>query len=215
MSEPIKKSNQQQPESYNPKKPETMNMLEKLSSEQPAKFIENIKTEVVIIEEDIKVVGVSKEKLKQQGIKGKHYSEMEDIFLKNYSRNVKNNIDPDVRYWFWYMERNPDSGFHDYITGNAVTEFEDVDKNLAAYVILAGRYIKDSFNAESHKALLDGGATGDGVLGDRKQVVKNWAKENGYKIIDSGVGCVSGIEVYSEKEFTAKYPAMHTLTPIE
>ena len=164
-------------------------------------FVERISTEVITIEEEIKVVGLSLEKYGYPKQAGK-IPEMWHVFKDKHSGKVKNIIDPDIGYWFWFMV----PGNYDYVVGNAVTDFEDIDDELTTCAIPAGRYIKDSFNAKDFGDLVDG------ILQRRKEDVKKWAEENNVKIAYESV---TAIEVYPEQEITSQYPSMYTLTPIE
>jgi len=164
-------------------------------------FVEKISTEIITLEEEIKAVGLSLEKFGFPKDAGK-IPEMWTFFCDNYREKMKNVKDPDIGYWFWFME--PDH--YDYLVGLSVTEYGDIDDALSAFAIPAGKYIKDSFNAKDFGDLVDG------VLQERKSIVKKWAEDRNSKIVGYPV---TGIEVYPEKDLSAEYPSMYTLTPIE
>ena len=152
-------------------------------------FIEKTKTEVITIDNEIKVVGLCLEKYGHPKNAGK-IPEMWTFFDNNYRKKMRNVKDSDIGYWFWFNKPNDD---HDYLVGNAVTSFNDVDDELTAFAIPAGRYIKDSFNAEDFGKLVDE------VLQERKGIVKQWAEENNMKIIYMPPFVVTAIEVYPKK----------------
>ena len=169
-------------------------------------FVPNSNLEIITLEK-IKVVGLSLEKLgwPKQG-DGSIYSKMWQLYDKEYRDKINNIVDPDVAYWFWFMDRDRDPDHYDYLIGNPVSDFADVDEALTAFAIPAGRYIKHTFNAEDFGALVDG------VLSTSKNVVKLWAQENGERINEY---ITAGIQVYPKKDLSLEHPSMYTLTPIE
>lgn len=90
----------------------------------------------------------------------------------------------------------------DYITGHAVSKVEEINDECSSYILPKGKYIKDTFNAESFETLADE------VLPKRK--VKEWAKKNKVKVDGQ-----FSVEVYPWEEFEKENFLMYTLTPIK
>lgn len=157
-------------------------------------FIEKSNTEVITIDKEIKVVGLSLQKSSLPisfDSLGKLWSE----YGKNYRGKVKNAIEPIVEYAVC-LNKVPD-----YITGCVVTEIEDMEEGWTSYTIQQGKYIKDTFNAETFHQL-----TTEAM---EKRNVKAWAKANNIKISTE-----YSIEVYPIEAVENRNVEMYTLTPI-
>jgi len=169
-------------------------------------FTSKSETQIITIENDIKVVGLSLVKFvghnKPETEVGK-IGDLWGIYTGGQCEKVENVKTPSVNYGFWFMK----PGFHDYIVGGEVVEFGQIDNQHITAVIPAGRYIKDSFNAKDFSDLVDG------VLSARREVARKWADDNGIKIKHDF--SVLGIEVYPSQEIAAEHPSMYTLTPVE
>lgn len=89
----------------------------------------------------------------------------------------------------------------DYITGCGVEKIGAVDDKSISFVIPAGKYIRDSFNAESFEKLV-----GDALM---KRNVSDWAEKNHIEIDGR-----FSVEVYPWAEFDKGVFEMYTLTPV-
>lgn len=158
-------------------------------------FIEKCSTEVITIDTEIKVVGLS---LQKSGlpISFDSLGRLWNIYGENYRGKVKNSIEPIVEYAVC-LNKVPD-----YITGCSVTEIEDMEEGWTSYIIQKGKYIKDSFNAETFHQLTTE------IMGKRN--VKAWAKANNIKINNE-----YSIEVYPIEAIEDQNVEMYTLTPIK
>lgn len=161
-------------------------------------FVEESSTEVVFVEEEIKVLGLS---LQKSGlpISFDSLGKLWEKYGEEYRGKILDASNP-VTEIAICLNKVPD-----YISGCAVNAFSTEDKNLVFYIIPKGKYIKDSFNAESFEKLTNE------ALGKRK--VKAWAKKNNVKINSE-----FSIEVYCSN--FANIPQdnnwkMYTLTPVK
>lgn len=160
-------------------------------------FILKESTEIIELEQEIKVVGLS---LQKSGL---------PISFDSLGKLWE-------RYGSTYRERNKveNSGAFvteyavalntvlDYITGCEVDKIGEVTEESSSFVIPKGKYIKDTFNAESFELLVS-----EALL---KRNVMEWAKKN--KITIDGE---FSVEVYPWAEFDKKNFEMYTLTPIK
>ena len=158
-------------------------------------FIEKTSTEIVTIDNKIKVVGLS---LQKSGlpISFESLGRLWGIFGENHRGKVKNAVKPIVEYSVAL------NNIPDYIAGCAVTEFGDLEESWLSYVILPGKYIKDTFNAETFEQLVEE------KIGKRNE--KAWAEKNKIKINEE-----FAIEVYPIDAIEGKNVEMYTLTPIK
>lgn len=155
-------------------------------------FIEKSETEVVVLEQDIKVVGLN---LQQSGLPITFDSL--GIMWERFSDDVKDAIKhKDARMIEYGISLNK---VPDYIVGCGVNSFEDNDDQFYQHTIPAGSYIKDLFNAETFELLVTEGIS--------KRNVKKYAKENKLKIDPTFM-----LEVYPDNK--RSHPEMYTLTPI-
>lgn len=157
-------------------------------------FIEKSNTEIIIINEAINVVGLS---LQKSGlpISFDSLGKLWEVYGEKYRYKVKNASTPITEYAI-ALNKIPD-----YITGCAVTEIGEIKEGWTSYVISKGKYIKDTFNAETFEQL----------VGEKigKRNVKSWAKKNGIKINNEFT-----IEVYPIEAVKNQCVEMYTLTPV-
>lgn len=115
---------------------------------------------------------------------------------EKYRGKVQNEIKPTVEYGIC-LNKQPD-----YITGCAVTKTEIIEEVFIPYTIPPGKYIKDTFNAESFEKLTCE------AMAERN--VKVWAKANKVKINSEYI-----VEVYPKETLKEDNFEMYTLTPIK
>lgn len=158
-------------------------------------FIEKNSTEIVTIDKEIKVIGLS---LQKSGlpISFDSLGKLWGLYGEKYRYKVENAITPIVEYAV-ALNKIPD-----YITGCAVKEIKGIEEGWISYVIPQGKYIKDSFNAETFEQLVTE------KMGKRN--VKNWAKKNGVKINGEFI-----VEVYPIEAVENQRIEMYTLTPVK
>lgn len=160
-------------------------------------FIQKESTEIIDIKEEIIVVGTS---LQKSGLPITFASlgKMWEIYGNTYrgQGKIANALNPQTEYAI-LLNKVPD-----YITGCVVSEIGQVTEECSSFVIPKGRYIQDTFNAETFEELTDN------VLPKRK--VKAWAKNNKVK-----VDGMFSVEVYPWDEFDKGNFEMYTLTPIK
>ena len=153
-------------------------------------------TEIVDITEDIIVVGVS---LQKSGlpITFDSLGKMWEIFGNAYrgQNKIANAINPKQEYAV-LLNKVPD-----YIAGHAVSDANEIADDCSSVILPKGKYIKDTFHAESFEELVNN------VLPKRK--VKTWAKKNNVKVDGQ-----FSVEVYPWEEFDNGNFEMYTLTPI-
>lgn len=187
-------------------------------------FIEKNSIEVITIKDEIKVVGLSLEKAGWSKNFGK-IGELWGVYSDEHRKKTNVKI-PVVEYGFIFTKPD-DPGDYDYIVGSEVVDFGEIEDELIAFTIPAGRYIKDSFNAKDFGELVCD------TLGNRNGIVKNWEDENNVNIVNMPPFSVTGIVVYPVQEMVkpegevtnenfkhdgrikSEYPSMYTLTPIE
>ncbi len=156
---------------------------------------ENI--EIVEITEEIIVVGVS---LQKSGlpITFDSLGKMWDIFGKSYrgQNKIVNALNTKLEYAV-LLNKVPD-----YIAGHAVSKADEITEDCSSVTLPKGKYIKDTFNAESFEALTEK------ILPKRN--VKAWAKKSKIKIDGQ-----FSVEVYPWEEFGKGNFEMYTLTPVK
>ena len=141
------------PESYTPKKPEIVNMLkDKIkNTEENEVFAYKNNVELVTLNEEIKVVGLSYNECKRTGLltlKSPFDLYGRDSFeIQSRIKNVKY---PQIGYAVGIMG-NADQ---DLIVGKEVTDCDGQDEIYGSYIIPAGRYLKVSFNAKNFEELV-------------------------------------------------------------
>ena len=154
-------------------------------------------TEIIEVLEDIIIVGTS---LQKSGlpITFNSLGKMWERFGNSYrgQDKIANALNPKLEYAV-LLNKVPD-----YITGHAVTKVGDMADECSSVIIPKGKYIKDSFNAETFEALTDK------VLPKRK--VKVWAKNNKVKVDGK-----FSVEVYPWDGFEKDNFELYTLTPIK
>lgn len=191
------KAPQTAPESHSPDaKPEIVKMAEMCGHTEgkEAAFIEKSSTEVITIEKEIFVVGLS---LQKSGLPisfaslGKLWGD----YSEKYRYHVKHALEPIVEYAVC-LNKVPD-----YITGCAVSKIDEIEDGWMSYTIPQGRYIKDTFNAETFHQLTSE------IM--EKRNVKAWAKKNNIKINGEFT-----IEVYPIEAVENRNVEMYTLTPV-
>jgi len=150
MNEPIKKPNHT-PESYSPEKPEVLNMAEqaqKNNAEKSEVFVSKNTIEIVTINEEIKMVGLSFAKCTQTGsfkVNSPFDLYSRDSFaLQEKINNVKH---PKTCYAVWQKDV-------DAIVGNEVTDFGGQEELFVPFTIPTGKYAKVSWNAETFSELV-------------------------------------------------------------
>ena len=158
-------------------------------------FSEKSSTEVITIDKEIKVVGLSLQK-SSLPLSFESLEKLWSFYGEKYRGKVKNAIDPVVEYAVC-LNKVPD-----YITGCSVTDIEDMEEGWNSYIIKQGKYIKDTFNAETFYQLTTE------IMGKRN--VNAWAKANNIKINKE-----YSIEVYPIEAIENQKVEMYTLTPIK
>jgi len=158
-------------------------------------FIEKTSTEVVTIDEEIKIVGVS---LQKSGlpITFDSLGKLWGVYGSLHRGKEKNAVTPIIEFAV-ALNKIPD-----YIAGYAVTEINELDDGWLSFVLPKGTYIKNTFNAETFEKL-----TGEAM---GKTNVKKWAKDNGVKINPEFT-----IEAYPVESIEGTNFEMYTLTPVQ
>ena len=147
MSEPAKNPGQQ-PESYQPSKPEMMKALEEAQGQATEAFVRKNAVEMIELHEDIQVVGFSYDKCRRTG--SVKLSSKFDLYQRNPSQeNIKNVTTPITVYAVYIHERAGDM-----IYGMGVTDISGQDELYGSCTIPAGRYMKVSWNAETFSELV-------------------------------------------------------------
>ena len=151
MSEAVRKLDMVNPESYAPKTPRLLNLMEEAQIKQmegKEMFVRFNTVELTSIDQEIKMVGLSYKKCTETG------SMKLDSPFDLYSRDsfaiqekIKNLKLPTTCYGVWQKDV-------DIIVGKEVTDVSGQDDIFAAYMIPAGKYIKVSWNAETFSELV-------------------------------------------------------------
>ena len=159
-------------------------------------FVEKNSTKVIAIDEEIKIVGIN---LQKSGlpITFESLGKLWGIYGDNHRGKEKNALTPIVEYAVC-LNKVPD-----YISGCAVTEIGELKEGWMSFVIPKGKYIKDTWNAETCQKLCE-------VVGDSFKNVKKWAKTNKIKINGE-----FSIEVYPNEALEGTNIEMYTLTPVK
>lgn len=89
----------------------------------------------------------------------------------------------------------------DYITGYGATADAEACEGWLVFEIPAGRYVRDTFSADTFEEL-----TGEALA---KRDVPAWAEQNGIRIDPT-----FGAEVYPPQAFSGERREMYTLTPV-
>ena len=158
-------------------------------------FIEKSSIEVIEIAEEIKIVGINLQK-SGLSISFDSLGKLWGIYGEKHRENVKNAVTPIVEYAVC-LNKVPD-----YIAGCSVTEIGHLDEGWLSFIIPKGKYIKDTFNAETFEELTNN------AMGKRN--IKKWAKENRIKINGEFT-----IEAYPIEAIKGINIEMYTLTPIK
>lgn len=153
--------------------------------------------EIIEITENIIIVGVS---LQKSGlpITFDSLGKMWEIFGASYrgQHKITNESNTKLEYAV-LLNKVPD-----YIAGHAVSSADEIPEDCSSVIIPKGRYIKDTFSAETFETLTNN------ILPKRN--IKAWAKNNKIKI----EGLFS-VEVYPWENFENGNFEMYTLTPIK
>lgn len=154
------------------------------------------KIEIIELEEDIRIVGLS---LQKSGLPvtfaslGKLWKRYADECR---TQGRGENPGPSTEYAV-LLNRVPD-----YITGAAADQIEYDDATMADFVIPHGKYVKDWFQAERFEVLTAQ------MLPARD--VKGWAQRNGVALDGT-----FSVEVYPPKRADQPLFDMYTLTPVK
>jgi Uncharacterized protein conserved in bacteria len=191
-------------------------------------FIEKIGTEIITVDCDITVAGITLDTLGFPK-KFEKIGEMWGIYESKYRKTATNCKLPVMNYGFWF---NKSAGDYDYIVGSAVDETSTAHEDLTVQTIPAGRYIKAYFNAKDFTDLVCGNGIGDSFAR-----AKQYAEDNYLTIRAMSAFPIGSIEVYPHDMMcvgkdngpewglalddalrtpsVTEYPEMYTLTPIE
>jgi predicted transcriptional regulator YdeE len=151
--------------------------------------------EMVYIDEEIKVIGLSFKKLGLSYDEANILEKMWDIYGEKYRHKVNDAIMPFVDYGINICV--PAKNEDEYIAGCAVTKIGDLDEDWISFTIARGTYMKISCNNINN-------------MSELFEVIKeNWAEENGIKI-DSSIM----IEVYPDGAFEGKDVEVSIMCPI-
>lgn len=155
------------------------------------------KTALITLDKEIRVAGLS---LQKSGlpISFESLGTMWELFGSEY-RGMKKIENVRAPYMEYGVAVNT---VPDYITGCGVTEIGGLDNKSLSYVIPAGKYIKDSFNAESFEKLVN-----DALI---KRNTAVWAEKNNISLDGA-----FAVEVYPWEKFAKGNFAMYTLTPVK
>ena len=147
--------------------------------------------EIVTIDEEIKIIGLS---FKKSGLPRayENLGKMWNIFGEKHRGKIKNAIISLVDYGVCDCLLT-DS--HEYIAGCEVTEIGEVDESLTSFIVPAGKYIKHT----SHKT--------EELFNDD---IGAWAETKGIKLDGNFM-----IEIYPNGVFAGKDVEIYTLRPIQ
>lgn len=159
-------------------------------------YVDNSNIKVVQQTEDIQVVGLN---LQGSGlpITFESLGKMWDLYTDERKEKTPNCSEKQVEYGIC-LNKVPD-----YIVGMEVTKAPENMQEYVHYRIPAGEYIKVTFNAENHDALV-----GDKLMKKQKEAEK-WAKSNHIKRDRNFT-----VEVYPKETMKQEYPEMFLLIPI-
>ena len=146
MSEPVKKTTAN-PESYTPKdKPDILTTAEENAQKQAeSKFVRFNKAELITIEKEIKIVGLSYKKCTETG--SVQLGGPFDLYGKfELLDKIKNIKQPETGYCVWLAG--------DLLNGIEVTDASGQDDLYAEVAIPAGLYLKLHWNAETFNELV-------------------------------------------------------------
>ncbi|MCL2773457.1 MAG: GyrI-like domain-containing protein [Oscillospiraceae bacterium] len=149
--------------------------------------------EVITIEEEIKVIGLSYHKL---GLPAtiESLEKMWNTYDEKYRNRIENAVVPLVDYGVnAYLLTNK----HKYIAGCAVAKIGVLEENWASFVVPTGKYIKYSCRKMED-------------LFKNHDEIRSWAKTNEIMIYDD-----FEIEVYPIGAFEGKDVEMYILFPIQ
>ena len=149
--------------------------------------------EVVTINEEIKVIGLSYRLLGLPGTIDSLYK-MWEMYGEKHRNKVKNAIIPLVDYG---INANTLGTKHEYIAGCAVTQIDRLDVDWTCFIVPPGQYIKHTRHKMSE-------------LFEHENDVKEWAKINNIKIDGNFM-----VEVYPVGAFDNSGAEVYTLHPIQ
>jgi len=151
--------------------------------------------EIINIDEEIKVIGLSFKKLGFSYEEANTLEKMWDIYGEKYRYKVKNAIKPLVDYGInIFLPESKD----EYIAGCAVREINDLDEDWDSFVIPQGKYMKMSCHNMNNISELFGVDSG------------SLAEKNGVKINSNFM-----IEIYPDGAFEGKDAEISILYPIQ
>jgi len=149
--------------------------------------------EVVAIDAEIKIVGLSYEKL---GLPAtiESLEKMWAMYGEQYRYRVENAVAPHVDYG---INANLLTDRHEYIAGCAVTEIGPIPEDWACFTIPPGKYVKYTSGTM-------------GGLFENHGEIRAWARANGTPIYDG-----FEIEAYSDGAFDGRAVEMYILFPVK
>jgi len=207
MNDSIKKVNPT-PEDHSPKdKPEILSEAQTKTNDIKNSLFERRTTaELIMLDEEIKVVGLSFVKCKETNFLNVNgWLDMYDDRVFAMLDNIAHVKDPETGYSVYANS--------DIIQGDEVTDVGGQDELYEATIVPAGRYLKVSWNAENFEELVMEAMGGD------KAVVEAFLKENNLEKTHGDDGFY--VEVYP-KNTTGKemipitpYPEMYTLQTVK
>lgn len=160
-------------------------------------YIEKNEFQVVTLEKEIKVFGISN---KKSGIAFFNlWSKIDEII-----RDAKHKKSPETNYGIGIAPYGQPHGPNgEYIVGTEVTDFEGQSDAYSTFTIPAGRYFQNTFNAENFDKLVTERIGNTGM--------KEWAAENGIDVNWDDIA----IEIYPDGVKTAQYPEMSLMRRIK
>ena len=149
--------------------------------------------EVITLNEEVKVVGLSHRLLGMPGTIESLY-QMWEMYGEKYRNKIENAATPLVDYG---INENTLGAKHEYIAGCAVTQIGRLDINCVSYIVPPGKYIKHTCrNMED--------------LFKYENDVKTWAETNKIEIDGNYL-----VEVYPVGAFDKRDVEVYTLYPIK
>ena len=159
MNDPIKKVEQNPtPEGYSPKdNPGILDVAEENAEKQTnSTFMRKNSVELIILNEDVKIVGISFNKCKETD--SVVYNSKFDMYGNDTWDKLNEVIgtkQPETDYAVWAN--------NDLIIGRGVTDIDGQDDFYVTTIIPAGRYLKVSWNAETFEELVMEAMGGSGA----------------------------------------------------
>ncbi len=164
-------------------------------------FVKKSETSIIKIDEEIKIVGLN---LQGSGMPITFESLVKmwdrDVYTESHREKTKHVTCPVIEYGVCV------NSVPDYVVGRGVSSFEGNPKDLYQYVLPAGWYIKQLFNAEDFDKLVNVELTS----GNQTECARKWAQKNSIKILDT-----ISVEVYPMDAKAMENPEMYLLFPIQ